>query len=201
MLTDTEALVHVTGHPRRDELKEMYAWVKPKVAMPMHGEARHLKEHARLARAQGVPNVHPVLNGEILRLAPDPADHRRRSGRPPLSRWPADRRRRGGAACASGVRSSFVGIVIVALALSRKGDVMSQPQVVIDGVPAATADGAPMVELVAEAGAGHLRSIPPQRRREAEMVREAVAPLRARGHQRGLGQEADCQSDDQCDRS
>ena len=73
VLTDAEALVHVTGHPRRDELKQMYAWMKPKVAVPMHGEARHLKEHARLARAQGVPNVHPVLNGEILRLAPNPA--------------------------------------------------------------------------------------------------------------------------------
>ena len=69
---------------------------------------------------------------------------------------------------------SFVGIVIVALALSRKGDVMSQPQVVIDGVPAATADGAPMVELVLKQVQGTLRSIPPQRRREAEMVREAV---------------------------
>ncbi len=173
VLTDTEALVHVTGHPRRDELKQMYAWMKPKVAVPMHGEARHLKEHARLARAQGVPNVHPVLNGEILRLAPNPAI---------IDDAPVGRLYRDGRLIVDGeegpVRErrklSFVGIVIVALALSRKGDVMSQPQVVIDGVPAATADGAPMVELVLKQVQGTLRSIPPQRRREAEMVREAV---------------------------
>ena len=173
VLTDTEALVHVTGHPRRDELKQMYAWMKPKVAVPMHGEARHLKEHARLARAQGVPNVHPVLNGEILRLAPNPAI---------IDDAPVGRLYRDGRLIVDGeegpVRErrklSFVGIVIVALALSRKGDVMSQPQVVIDGVPAETADGAPMVELVLKQVQGTLRSIPPQRRREAEMVREAV---------------------------
>jgi ribonuclease J len=173
VLTDTEALVHVTGHPRRDELKQMYAWMKPKVAVPMHGEARHLKEHARLARAQGVPNVHPVLNGEILRLAPNPAI---------VDDAPVGRLYRDGRLIVDGeegpVRErrklSFVGIVVVALALSRKGDVMSQPQVVIDGVPAETADGAPMVELVLKQVQGTLRSIPPQRRREAEMVREAV---------------------------
>ena len=42
LVTDADALVHVTGHPRRDELKDMYAWLRPKIAVPMHGEARHL---------------------------------------------------------------------------------------------------------------------------------------------------------------
>ena len=54
IITDGDALVHVTGHPRREELKEMYGWVKPRIAIPMHGEARHLAEHAKLARAAGV---------------------------------------------------------------------------------------------------------------------------------------------------
>ncbi len=54
LITDTDALVHVTGHPRREELKDMYAWLRPKLAVPMHGEARHLREHAKLARACGV---------------------------------------------------------------------------------------------------------------------------------------------------
>ena len=54
LVTDGDALVHVTGHPRREELKEMYGWVRPRIAIPMHGEARHLPEHAKLARAAGV---------------------------------------------------------------------------------------------------------------------------------------------------
>ncbi len=54
IIGDGDALVHVTGHPRREELKEMYGWVRPKIAIPMHGEARHLVEHGKLARAAGV---------------------------------------------------------------------------------------------------------------------------------------------------
>ncbi|MDX2088805.1 MAG: ribonuclease J, partial [Kofleriaceae bacterium] len=57
VLTDGEALVHVTGHPRREELRQMYAWTRPRIAIPMHGEARHIAEHARIAREQGVPTV------------------------------------------------------------------------------------------------------------------------------------------------
>lgn len=53
VLTDAEALVHVTGHPRRDELKQMYQWIKPQVAVPMHGEARHITAHAELAKGRG----------------------------------------------------------------------------------------------------------------------------------------------------
>lgn len=173
VLTDTEALVHVTGHPRRDELKQMYAWLKPKVAVPMHGEARHLKAHAKLAKEAGVPSVHPILNGEIIRLAPDtsiiddaPVGRLYRDGRIIVDgeEGPVRERR----------KLSFVGIVIVALALSRRGDVMGEPQIVIDGVPAETAEGAPMLDVVEKSVHGTLRSIPPQRRREVEMVREAV---------------------------
>ena len=74
LVTDNDALVHVTGHPRREELKEMYGWVKPRIAIPMHGEARHLAEHAKLARAAGVKEVLSVRNGDIVRLAPGAAE-------------------------------------------------------------------------------------------------------------------------------
>ncbi len=61
VVTDSDALVHVTGHPRREELRQLYSWVRPKSAIPMHGEARHLKAHAELARELGVPDVHDRL--------------------------------------------------------------------------------------------------------------------------------------------
>ena len=50
VITDRTHLVHVSGHPRRAELEEMIGWVKPKILIPVHGEALHLSEHAALAR-------------------------------------------------------------------------------------------------------------------------------------------------------
>jgi ribonuclease J len=173
VITDLDALVHVTGHPRREELKEMYAWLKPAVAIPMHGEARHLKEHAWLAKAAGVPDVHAVKNGEMVRLAPDPVaiideapvGRAYRDGRLVVADGPIRDRR----------RLSFAGIVVVALVLGRRGEVLGEPEVVLDGVPGETADGRLMSEVVEIAVDGTLRSMPAARRRDAELVRDAVS--------------------------
>lgn len=62
--------IHVSGHPCRDELARMYSWVRPKVAVPVHGERRHTLEHARYALDLQVPLAAAPRNGEILRLAP-----------------------------------------------------------------------------------------------------------------------------------
>lgn len=173
IITDNEALVHVTGHPRREELRQMYAWMRPKVAIPMHGEARHLKEHARLAKTCGVATVYPVLNGEVLRISPEPAivddvhvGRFYRDGRliVPGEEGPVRERR----------KLAAVGIAIVAVTLTTKGQVVGEPQVALDGVPWHTADGDAMDDRVAATVDGTLRSIPPGRRRETEMVREAL---------------------------
>ncbi len=66
--------IHVSGHPAQDELKEMYRWVRPKFAIPVHGEARHLKEHERLAEASGVEKVVIPSNGSLIRLTSDSAE-------------------------------------------------------------------------------------------------------------------------------
>ena len=70
VVTDRTALVHVSGHPRRAEMAKMYAWVRPKIAVPAHGEPLHLSEHAAFAKAQGVPQVLRAFNGDLIRLAP-----------------------------------------------------------------------------------------------------------------------------------
>ena len=62
--------VHVSGHPARDELAQMYQWVRPRLAIPVHGEARHLAAHARLAADCQVPQQIVIGNGKIVRLAP-----------------------------------------------------------------------------------------------------------------------------------
>jgi ribonuclease J len=174
LVTDGDALVHVTGHPRRDELKEMYGWVKPRIAIPMHGEARHLSEHGKLARAAGVEATLDVRNGDIVRLAP---------GEPEIvDEAPVGRLFRDGELLVSSddgpVRErrslAYAGIVVVALVRSGKGDVVADAEVALDGVPSADAEGRPMTDIVRDAIEGTIASIHRDRRRDAEMVREAV---------------------------
>jgi len=173
LLTDREALVHVTGHPRRDELKRMYGWLKPAIAIPMHGEARHLKEHAELARSFGVGKVYTIGDGDIVRLAPKPGV---------IDEAPTGRNYRDGRLIVSGsdgpVRDrrklAMSGIAIVALALSNKGQLLDEPEVVLDGIPEETAEGEDMYDAVYDAVDGTIRSIPQARRKDPELVREAV---------------------------
>jgi ribonuclease J len=174
VIADGDALVHVTGHPRRDELTEMYGWVRPRIAIPMHGEARHLSEHAKLARAAGVREVLHVRNGDIVRLAPGVAEV--------VDEAPVGRLFRDGQLIVPGdegpVRErrslAFAGVVMVALTRSGRGEVLTEAEVALDGVPVADADGRPMIDIVREAVEGAVVSIPRERRRDGEMVREAV---------------------------
>src|SRR5690242_7840224 len=74
VITDREADIHVSGHPARDELVRVYQWVRPKIALPVHGEVRHMVEHAALARGCQVPETVVAPNGSLVRLAPGPAE-------------------------------------------------------------------------------------------------------------------------------
>ncbi len=174
IITDSEKLVHVTGHPRRDELRQMYGWMRPRLAIPMHGEVRHLKEHARLARACGVREVFTAINGEMVKIAPAPGAM--------IDEAPVGRLYRDGKLIVPGVdgpvrerrKLSFVGIAVVSLVLSRRGELLADPQVVLDGVPEETAEGKLMEDVAVTAAEGTLKSIPPARRRDVELVEEAV---------------------------
>jgi ribonuclease J len=74
IITDAQEHIHVSGHPARDELVRMYQWVRPKIALPVHGEVRHMVEHAALARTCQVPETVVAPNGTLVRLAPGPAE-------------------------------------------------------------------------------------------------------------------------------
>lgn len=74
ILTERDHFVHVSGHPARAELARMYELVRPRIAVPVHGEMRHLMAHAELAKANGVAHASVIANGDILRLAPDGCD-------------------------------------------------------------------------------------------------------------------------------
>ncbi|MAL79719.1 MAG: MBL fold hydrolase [Sneathiella sp.] len=74
VITEADEFVHVSGHPAREELTDMYRIVKPEIAIPVHGEARHIRAHCELALSLGVPQAIEITNGNILRLAPGAAE-------------------------------------------------------------------------------------------------------------------------------
>jgi ribonuclease J len=174
VVTDRTALVHVSGHPRLAEMEEMYGWVKPQVAVPVHGEALHLSEHAALARRLGVPEVVVCANGDVVQLAPGPAGI--------VDELPAGRLYKDGnlviEAAAPTVaerrRMSFAGLVSVALAMTQKGELAADPEVAMRGVPELTAHGESMHELAYETVVGTFGQLPRARRRDPDAVADAV---------------------------
>jgi ribonuclease J len=70
VLSEENSMIHVSGHPAREDLKKMYSWVKPKIVIPVHGEQRHMAEHINFAKEMGVKFPVKVSNGEIVRLSP-----------------------------------------------------------------------------------------------------------------------------------
>jgi ribonuclease J len=70
VISEENEFVHVSGHPNREDLKEMYEWVKPKCVIPVHGEHRHMIEHIKFAKEMNVINPVQVENGDIVKLYP-----------------------------------------------------------------------------------------------------------------------------------
>lgn len=174
VVTDNEALVHVSGHPRRGELARLYAWTRPDTLVPIHGEARHLQEHVRFARAQGVPHAVEAHNGDIVRLLPAPAGI--------VDDAPVGQIYKDGnliiasddGTVAARRRLSHVGAVAVSLALTRRGDLAGEPQAVLIGVPELDGDGVRFADIALEVAAGALDGIPRARRKDPALVGEAV---------------------------
>ena len=73
IISEENAFVHVSGHPNRDDLKDMYKWVKPKSVIPVHGEHRHMQEHVNFAKEMQVQKTLLIENGDIIKLLPGDA--------------------------------------------------------------------------------------------------------------------------------
>ena len=174
VITDQDAPVHVSGHPRRGELEQLYRWLKPKIAIPMHGEGRHLEAHARLAEQLGVSEVVRARNGAMVRLAPGPAAI--------IDDVPVGRLYRDGMILTRAddgqVRErrklSIAGTVSVSLVLSAKGVLLADPEVALTGLPSVDAEGTPFATIARDAAIGTIESIPRPRRKDQALVSEAV---------------------------
>ena len=174
VITDQDAPVHVSGHPRRGELEQLYGWVKPRTAIPMHGEGRHLEAHARLAERLGVKQVVRARNGTMVRLLPGPAEI--------IDEVPVGRLYRDGAIITRADdgqvrdrrRLSFAGTVAISLVMSDKGVLLAEPEVAVTGLPAADNQGTPFEDIVRDAALGTIDSLPKPKRKDQALVSEAV---------------------------
>ncbi|MEO1102134.1 MAG: ribonuclease J [Pseudomonadota bacterium] len=174
VVTDQEALVHTSGHPRREELKEMYELLRPKVLVPVHGDPMHLSAQAALAREAGIEQVVVTENGKMVRLAPGPAeivdevltDVLLLDGR--LLRTPQDANVRERRALA------FAGMVTAMVSLDDRFELDEDPEVVMIGVPAVDDDGDEFRDALIDAVEGAVDSIPRHRRRDRDVVAKAA---------------------------
>ena len=70
VISEENEFIHVSGHPNREDLKDMYNWIRPKSIIPVHGEHRHMAEHIKFAEEMQVPYPVEVENGDIVKLFP-----------------------------------------------------------------------------------------------------------------------------------
>jgi ribonuclease J len=178
VITDRTHLVHVSGHPRRDELRDMIGWVRPQLLIPVHGEALHLFEHARLARAAGVPKALICRNGDLVKLAP---------GEPGIiDELPSGRLYRDGLiledsnsrAVVERRRMAFAGCAFIAIAMTAKGELADDPEIDLVGIPEKNMAGEIIDDIVFDVVVSTVEGLPRPRRRDpdatAESVRRAV---------------------------
>ena len=178
LITDRDALVHVSGHPRRNELKRLYEWTRPDVLVPVHGEALHLALHAQLGRDAGIKSVLEMRNGDLARLFPAARVEPKffQTGRvyldgsvlcTPEESKVSERR-----------KLAFAGHIAVSLAVDSDGDIVSGPDIRFTGVPIAGDPDDNLQTIATDAIEGVVRSLAPKRRADpaafAEALRRAV---------------------------
>jgi ribonuclease J len=183
LMTDDDHLVHVSGHPARDELRRMYRLVKPRYAVPVHGEWRHLSAHAELAQEAG---AEPFMmeDGDIITLFP---------GRPaitdsaPSGRLVLDGTRLlplKGEVMTARRRMLFNGIVVASLAVDQAGRLLGRPKV---SAPGLLDLDEVETDRVAEDFADTLRDLPADLRRDDALLADAARAALRRALGRRIG--------------
>ena len=164
--------VHVSGHPARDELMRMYQLVRPGISIPVHGELRHMLEHADLAEECQVPQAVVSENGGLIRLAPGRAEI---IGRVPVGRLALDGNRLvpiNGALVRDRNRAIYNGSAVITVVLDRKGRVCDHVQVSSLGVMEANDKDA--LGVVRETVEEVIVAMSPAKRDDDGAVKEAV---------------------------
>lgn len=174
VVTDRDGLVHVSGHPRRDEMAKLYEWLRPRIVVPAHGEALHLTEHAAFAKAHGAAEVVRAFNGDMVEIAPGEASV--------IDEVPYGRLLKDGdlvvpaeePAVAERRRLAFAGIVSIAAVVDEKGMLIGDPEVALAGIPAKTRSGDSIYELVVETVEELIEELPRPKRRDPDALANAI---------------------------
>ncbi|WP_017822084.1 ribonuclease J, partial [Brucella melitensis] len=135
IIGDEDALVHVSGHPRRSELRRMYSWVRPQILVPVHGEAAHLVAQGSLGAMEGIEQIAQVRDGDMLRLAPGKAEI---IDEAPVGRLYKDGKLIGDEEEIGMVerrKLAYVGHVAVSVLLDREHKMLDEPDLVAFGPP------------------------------------------------------------------
>ncbi len=180
------------GHPRRNELREMYEWIRPQIAIPVHGEAAHLVAHAKLARTAGIADV---PQGAQRRSGPACAGQGRiidaGAVRAHLQGWQADRRRTRRWASSERRKLSFAGHVAVNVVLDDRYELAGDPDLVALGAAGERRRRASRWRISCSTRHAARSTASRARAARISISSRGGAPRRARRGQRRLGQEAD----------
>ena len=150
VITEKDEFVHVSGHPCREELRAMYEWAKPQISIPVHGEARHLEEHAEFALELGAKQSFAPRNGDLIRIAPDGPE---RIDEVPAGRIYLDGdilMPDGAAPMRERRKLSQTGALAVSLVIDDRGDIADDVAVIGIGVVDDAEEGAGNVDLAGE---------------------------------------------------
>ncbi|HYG84909.1 MAG TPA: ribonuclease J [Azospirillum sp.] len=173
LVTADDAFVHVSGHPAQEELVQMYQWVRPKVAVPVHGEQRHQLAHAKLAQSCQVPHGIVPANGDVVRLAPGPVEvvTQVRSGR-----WAIDGKRLvplDAGLMRARNRMVHNGAAVATLVMTAKGELVTAPQVAVMGLLDGEADHDALLDVV-DAVREAIAGMPKPARQDDALVKDVA---------------------------
>ncbi|HIM43177.1 MAG TPA: ribonuclease J [Rhodospirillales bacterium] len=172
VVSTTDHFVHVSGHPARDELTRMYQLSRPKLAVPVHGELRHLREHARLALECQVPMAIAAENGAMIRLGPGKPQI---TGTVPVGRLAADGNHlvpMDGELIRSRIRTVYNGAAVVTLVLNGFGKLAAEPE--LSAIALLESGDDPITDEAKEAARAAVEGLKAKQRGDDETVREAV---------------------------
>jgi len=186
IITQEHAPVHVSGHPAQEELVELLQWTRPHLLLPVHGEARHQMEHARVGKECQIPHTLIPANGQIIRLGPGIHEV---VAEVPNGRLGLDGkmlRRMDHAVTKDRRKMSFNGAAVITIVMDGRGMVMQDPQVSLLGLTD-EGQGRDLIAAIADAVLDGVENMPKSTRTDDAAVRHRAAQAARRFLQESHG--------------
>lgn len=188
IITDRMRPIHVSGHPCRDELRRMYQWVRPRISVPVHGERRHILEHAAYAKSLQIAEAVTPRNGDVIRLAPGNA---KVIDEVPTGRLLLDGKRlipEGAQGIGERKRLAHTGHLTVSVSIDEDGEVLDGPVVMVRGY--SETDGRVLdetLDILDEAAENALDEMKRKARLDDEAVERSLIRVLRKACERELG--------------